>query len=79
VRLSQTQNECVFGRIVRLEGPAKTAEDLFVLMLVLFREDNQGRGSEPVLKTVQAAALFAGLGVRSALAAIATIGLALSF
>ena len=79
VRLSQAQDERVFGGIVRLEGLAKAAEDFFVLVLVFLGEDDESGGSEAVLETVQAAALFAGFGLGSTFAAVATIGLALSF
>ena len=79
MRVRQAQDERVFGRIMRLEGLAKAAEDLFVFMLALLGEDYERCGRQAVLDGVQAAALFAGFGVGSTFAAIATIGLALSF
>ena len=79
MRLGQAQDERVFGRIVRLEGLAKAAEDRFVFVLVFLGQDDESGGSESVLEAVQAAALFAGFGPGSAFAAVATIGLALSF
>ena len=39
MRLGQAEYERFFGRIMRLEGFAKAAEDLFVLVLVLLGED----------------------------------------
>ena len=48
-------------------------------MLVFLGKDYERGGTETVLDAVGAAALFAGFGLRSAFAAVATIGLALSF
>jgi len=79
VGVGQAQDERVFGRVVRLEGLAKTAEDFFVFMFVFLGEDYERCRSEAVLQGVQAAALFAGFGLGSALLAVTAIGLALSF
>ena len=79
VRMGQAQDERVFGGIVRLEGLAKAVEDCFIFMLVFLGKDYERGGSEAVLQTVEAAVLFAGFGLGSTFAAIATIGLALSF
>jgi hypothetical protein len=64
---------------LRLEGLVKAAEDRFVLVLVFLGEDYESGGSESMLEAVRAAALLAGFGLRSAFAAVAAIGLALSF
>ena len=79
MRLGQAQDERVFGCIVRLEGLAKTAEDVFVLVLVFLGQDDECGGGEAMLEGIQAAALFARFGAGSTFAAIATIRLALSF
>jgi hypothetical protein len=78
VRLGQAEYESFFGRIVRLEGFAKAAENFVVLVPVLVGEDYECGGGEAVLEGVQAAALFAGFGVGSAFAAVAAIGFELS-
>ena len=54
-------------------------EDCFVLVLVFLWEDYESGGSKSMLEAVLAAALLAGFGPGSAFAAVATIGLALSF
>ena len=51
----------------------------FVLVLMFLREDYESGGSESMPEAVRAAALLAGFGLGSAFAAVATIGLALSF
>jgi hypothetical protein len=79
VRLSQAQYQCIFGHIVRLEGLAKAAEDLFVLLRVFLGQDYESRGAETMPQTVQAAALFAFIGFGSALETVAPVGFALSF
>jgi hypothetical protein len=40
--LSQTEYECVFGGVLRVEGFAEAAEDFFVFLLVLLGEDDEG-------------------------------------
>jgi len=64
---------------LRLEGLSEAVEDCFVFVLVFLREDHESGRSESMLEAVRAAALLASFGLRSAFAAVATIGLALSF
>ena len=79
VRLCKAQDERVFRCVVRLEGVAKAAENLFVFMLMFFGQDYERGGGQTVLKSVQTAALFAGFGLGSAFAAVAAVCLPLSF
>ncbi|HYI96111.1 MAG TPA: hypothetical protein VEX68_21385 [Bryobacteraceae bacterium] len=79
VRVGQAQDERVFGRIVRMEGLAKAAEDCFVFVLGFLGKDYERGRSEAVPQAVAAAVLFAGFRPGSIVAAIATIGFALSF
>ena len=79
VRLGEAYDECFFYGVVGLEGLAEAVEDGFVFVLVFLGEDYQRGGSESVFQAVGAAAVLAGFGLGSAFAAIATIGLALSF
>ena len=77
--VSQAHDERVLGGIVRLEGLAKAAEDFVVFMLVLVGKDYERGGGKAMLEGVPAAALLAGFGLGSTFAAVASIGLALSF
>jgi hypothetical protein len=79
VGVRQTQDERFFGGVLRLEGLGEAAENCFVLVLVFLREDYESGGTETVLDAVGAAAVLAGFCLGPAFAAIATIGLALSF
>ncbi len=79
VRLCEAYDERFFGGILGLEGLAEAAEDCFVFLLVFLREDYECGGRESVFQTILTTALFPGFGLRSAFAAVATIGLALSF
>ncbi len=79
VGLGQAQDERVFGCVVRLEGFAKAAQDLFVFMLVFLGQDHECCGGQAMLDGVEAAALFAGFRAGSTFAAVAMVGRALSF
>ena len=79
VRLGEAKTSASSSGIVRLERLAKATENLFVFLLVFFGKDHESGGSEAVLETVQAAALFSGFGLGSAFAAVAAIGFTLTF
>jgi hypothetical protein len=78
VGVRQTQDERFFGGVLRLERVGKAAENCFILVLLFLGEDDESGGTETVLDAVGAATVLAGFGLGSALAAILTIGLALS-
>ena len=77
--LGQAQDERFFGGAVRLKGFAKAAQDLIVFLLVFLGQDYERCGSQAMPEGVETATLFAGFGVGSTFAAVATIGHALSF
>jgi hypothetical protein len=79
VRLRQAGDERLFDGAQRLERFAKAAKDFLVLVAVLLFEHNKSRGGKAVFEAVEAAALFAGVGFRSALPAVASVCRALSF
>jgi hypothetical protein len=79
VRLSETQNERMFGATVRLERLDEAPEDFVVFMQVFLGEDDKGGRGEAMLEGVEAAALLAGFGFGAATAPVAAVGFTLAF